>query len=148
MSNVASVLKSEISRLSKRVVRQHVAPVQSATAAHRKQLASLRKQLQELQRQVSALQRVVEKSKKEVPAEAHADGDKVRFSAKGLRSLRKRLDLSAEDFGKLVKVTGHTIYGWEGEKSSPRPKHLPAIAELRNIGKREARARLEKLNGG
>ncbi len=146
MSNVASALKSEISRLSKRVVRQHVAPVQSATAAHRKQLGSLRKQLLELQRQVSALQRAAEKTRP--PAEAPAEGSQVRFSAKGLRSLRKRLDLSAEEFGKLVEVTGHTIYSWESEKSSPRSKHLPAIAELRNIGKREARARLEKLNGG
>ncbi len=146
MSNVASVLKSEIARLSKRVVRQHVAPVQSATTAHRKQLASLRKQLQELQRQVSALQRTAAKSSP--PADAPGDSAQIRFSAKGLRSLRKRLDLSAEEFGKLVQVTGHTIFSWEGEKSSPRPKNLPAIAELRNIGKREARARLEKLNGG
>jgi DNA-binding transcriptional regulator YiaG len=146
MSNVASVLKTEISRLSKRVVRQHVAPIQSATTANRKQLASLRKQLQELQRQVSALQRAA--GKNHAPAEAPAESAQVRVTAKGLRSLRKRLDLSAEDFGKLVKVTGHTVYGWEGEKSSPQPKHLPAIAELRHIGKREARARLEQLNGG
>lgn len=145
MSNVASVLKSEISRLSKRVVRQHVAPVQSATTAHRKQLVSLRKQLQDLQRQVSALQRAAGKSSE--PAATPAEGAQVRFSAKGFQSLRKRLGLTAEELGKLIQVDKQTIYKWERENSSPRSKHLPAIVELRNIGKREARERLEKLNG-
>lgn len=144
MPNVAAVLKNEISRLSKRAVRQYVAPVQSATTAQRKQLAVLRTQVQQLQRQVALLERT---SRKVVRVEELANGAQIRFSPKGLRSLRKRLDLSAEDFGRLVSVGAQTIYAWEGEKSAPRPQHLPAIAELRKIGKREALARLEKLNG-
>ena len=43
MPNVGEVLKSEISRLSKKAVRQHLMPVQSATHAHRRQLAALKK---------------------------------------------------------------------------------------------------------
>jgi len=146
MPNVATVLKSEISRLSKRVVKQQVAPIQSAATTQRKQLAALRKQVQQLQRQVALLQRAAEKSAPPVPSDD--GGRQFRFTAKGLRSLRKRLDVSAEEFGTLVEVTGHTVFAWEGERSAPRSKHLPAIAALRKIGKREARARLDKLNGG
>jgi DNA-binding XRE family transcriptional regulator len=145
MSNVAAALKDEISRLSKKVVREHVAPVQSATTAHRKQLAALKKQVQELQRQVSQLQRALEKTKP--PAKPPAEDTRIRFSATGFQSLRKRLGLTAEELGKLLEVDKQRIYKWEGG-ASPRSRHLPAIAELRTIGKREARARLEKLNGG
>lgn len=145
MSNVASVLKSEISRLSKKVVRQHVAPIQSATRAQRKQLVALRRELLQLRRQVALLQRSAKKH--QAPTESSGDARQFRFSTKGLQSLRKRLGLSAEEFGQLIQVSGKTVYTWESG-SSPRSKHLPAIAELRNIGKREARARLEQLNGG
>lgn len=145
MPNVASVLKSEIARLSGKAVREHVAPIRSATNTHRKQLADLKRQLHQLQRQVAQLQKVTAKAAPQVPADAST---KFRFTAKGLRTLRRRLDLSAQEFGQLVQVGGQTIYSWEAEKSSPRPKQLPAIVELRKIGKREARARLDQLKSG
>lgn len=58
---------------------------------------------------------------------------------------RKRLGLSAEDFGLLVGATGQSVYSWERGKSKPRPQNLVAIAALRGIGKREVAARLEPL---
>lgn len=145
MPNVATVLKSEISRLSAKVVRQQVTPIKSAMTSQRKQLAALRKQMQQLERQVSLLQRAAKNHS--APPPDSGESRQIRFSAKGLRSLRGRLGLSAEEFGKLVQVGGQTIYSWETAKSAPRPKHLPVIAGLRSIGKREARNRLEELNG-
>jgi DNA-binding transcriptional regulator YiaG len=73
------------------------------------------------------------------------DGEKVRFVAKGLVSLRKRLGLSATDFGRLVGVSGQSVYAWESKKATPRKAQLASIAALRNMGKREARARLELI---
>jgi DNA-binding transcriptional regulator YiaG len=60
---------------------------------------------------------------------------------------RKRLGLSAADFGLLVGATGQSIYAWETGKAKPRPKALAAIAALRGIGKREVDARLAGLKG-
>lgn len=142
MPNVAAVLKGEITRLSSKAVRHHIAPIRSATNTHRSQIAELKRQLHALQRQVALLQRLAEKA---LPREPEAAGKQIRFTAKGLRSLRSRLDLSAEEFGQLVEATGKTVYSWEGG-ASPRAKYLPAIAALRKIGKREARKRLEELN--
>ena len=79
-------------------------------------------------------------------SEAEAEG--VRFTAKGLRSQRKRLALSAADYGKLVGVTGQSIYSWEREISRPRKQQVARIASLRHVGKKEIRARLEQLTNG
>jgi DNA-binding transcriptional regulator YiaG len=77
---------------------------------------------------------------------AEADATGVRFTAKGLRSQRKRLGLSATDYGKLVGVATQTIYNWETGVSRPRKQQLPVLASLRDMGKREAQARLEQLS--
>ena len=140
MPNLASALKGEISRLSTKAARQYVAPVQSVTSALRKQVSVLKKQLQTLEREVAALKRQAARTR----PDAVPEGDsKVRFTAKGLRSSRAWLGLSAEDFGRLLDVGQQTIYNWESEKTQPRRAQVPAIAALRKIGKREARARLE-----
>jgi len=53
------------------------------------------------------------------------------------------LKLSAADYGKLVGVSGLTIYSWESGKSRPRKAQLAALVAVRGIGKREALAKLE-----
>jgi len=77
--------------------------------------------------------------------EAPAEAESIRFTAKGLRSNRKRLKLSAAQYAKLVGVSLPTIYNWERESSRPRKSQLPALAALRGIGRKEALARLEQL---
>lgn len=139
MPNFASALKREISRLSTKAAREHVAAVHSTTSTLRKQVSALKKQLQTLKREVAALKR---QSARTMPVVVPEDESKARFTAKGLRSLRARLGLSAEEIGRLLDVGQQTIYNWEGEKSLPRRAQVPAIAALRKIGKREARARL------
>ena len=67
-------------------------------------------------------------------------GPRNRFSAKGLASQRKRLGLSAQALGKLIGVSGLSIYHWESGKARPRSNHLPAIAALKTLGKNEAAA--------
>ena len=143
MSNIAALLKTEIIRLSRKTVRQTLAPLQSASSSHRHQLAELKKQLQALEREVAALRKQAGKAAVAAPV-AEEGGEKHRYSAKGLRSLRARLDLSAEEFGKLVDVSAQSVYNWEAEKTLPRQSQVAAIAGLRGIGKKEARARLEQ----
>jgi DNA-binding XRE family transcriptional regulator len=81
---------------------------------------------------------------KTVPA-VPVEGDKLRFVAKGFRTMRKRLGLAAVDLGKLIEVSGLTIYNWESGKAKPRKMHLPKIAAIREMGKREVQALLEKV---
>ena len=55
------------------------------------------------------------------------------------------MGLSASDFGKLIGVTGQTVYKWERETSRPRVQQVVALASIRGMGKREVQTRLEEL---
>jgi DNA-binding transcriptional regulator YiaG len=48
--------------------------------------------------------------------------------------------LSADDIGLLVGASGQSVYNWESDKARPRAQHLPALAALRTLGKKEAAA--------
>jgi DNA-binding transcriptional regulator YiaG len=146
MPNIATVLREEILRLARKEVREQTNALKKASAQYRKDIAEMKRRVSDLQHKVIPLEKQV---LKDLPAQAtEAGAEHVRFTAKGLRSQRKRLGLSAANYGKLIGVTGQTIYSWEGETSRPRKQQVARIASLRHLGKRGAYARLEQLAGG
>jgi DNA-binding transcriptional regulator YiaG len=146
MPNIVTVLKGEISRIARKIVRSDTAVVRKASAQYRREIANLKRLVSSLQGKVSLLEKRV---LRDVPTPiAEADAKDVRFTAKGLSSQRKRLGLSAGDYGRLVGVTGHTIYSWEKGLSRPRKTQLPVLASIRQMGKKEVQARLEQLSKG
>jgi DNA-binding transcriptional regulator YiaG len=102
--------------------------------------------VQELEK---ALKRVARKAASPEPSKQGADeegeGGQFRFRAAGMASNRKRLGLSAADFGLLVGATGQSVYAWEAGKAKPRAHNLAAIAALRGVGKREVVKKLAEL---
>lgn len=140
MPNIGAMLKQEIARLSRREVRSVTETTRKAAAQHRRHIATLRRQVAKLEKLVAVLQR---QRLGAAPA-ATSSGPKMRFVAKGLKSQRSRLGLSAADYGKLVGVTAQSVYNWERGGSTPRGDQLARIAALRSMGKREAMARLEQ----
>ncbi|HEY2395940.1 MAG TPA: helix-turn-helix transcriptional regulator [Rudaea sp.] len=143
MPNIGAILKDEISRLCRREIRKQVQPVRKVSAGYRHDIAALKRQVQELQRRASALAK-----RPSQPAAGDAGAEPVRasrFVAKGLRSLRARLGLSASDLARLMGVSDQSVYNWELKKSSPRKAQLAVLATIRALGKREAQARLEAL---
>jgi len=145
MPNIATVLKDEICRLARKEIRQATAATAKASAQHRRDIAALKRQVHGLEREIGFLRRQEKKRLGQRPAEAKLRGRGARFSAKGLISHRERLGISAENYGKLVGVTGLTIYNWESDKGRPRDANLAALVEVRGLGKREALKRLEML---
>jgi DNA-binding transcriptional regulator YiaG len=146
MPNVGSVLRDEITRLSRREIRKQTGPTRKATTQHRQHIAALKKVVAQLERHVALLMRQL--ARQQVGTAALGDGSsstKNRFVAKGLRSHRSRLGLSANDFGRLVGVSANSVYAWEQGKSAPRKEQLAKIAALRGVGKREAAKRLEMI---
>jgi len=146
MPNIAAVLREEIVRLARKEIRKQTTVLRRASAQYRRYIAEMKRRVSNLRRKVSPLEKQVLKSAPSQPAETEAEH--VRFTAKGLRSQRQRLGLSAANYGKLIGVTGQTIYSWEQETSRPRKQQFAPIAALRHIGKREAQARLEQLRSG
>ena len=146
MPNIATVLKEEILRLARKEVRRQTGALKKASGQYRRDIAEMRRRVSDLQRKVTLLERQMPKDIS--PQVTEADAQRMRFTAKGMCSQRKRLGLSAANYGKLIGVTGQTIYSWESEASRPRKQQVARIAVLRGIGKREARTRLEQLAGG
>jgi DNA-binding transcriptional regulator YiaG len=146
MPNIATVLKDEITRLARKEIKNETAVFKKTSAQHRRNIAELKRQVSSLQKQVSILEK---QALRDTPVKVVADEDtNFRFTAKGLRSQRKRLGISAADYGKLVGVAIQTVYNWESEISRPRKQQLTAIAAIRSIGKKEVQVRLEQLNKG
>jgi len=141
MPNIGTLLKVEISRLCKREIRKEVATVKKASASYRRDIAVLKRQVFTLERKATSLAKQAA-----VPT---ANGSPalldrpVRFVAKGLRSLRTRLGLSASQLAVLIGVSEQSIYNWETKKATPRKEQLAAIISMRAIGKREVHKRLE-----
>ena len=145
MPNIAAVFKEEIVRLARKEIRRQTNVLRRASAQYRRDIAEMKRRVANLQRKVGPLEKQVLKN---VPVQVpEVDAERVRFTAKGLRSQRQRLGLSAADCGKLIGVTDQTIYNWEHEIARPRKEQLARIASLRRMGHREARARLEQLKG-
>jgi DNA-binding XRE family transcriptional regulator len=142
MPNIGALLKQEISRLSRREISGQVKATKKASAQYRRHIAALKRQVATLERQMALLQRRVLGTP---PAAPNGSSNKVRFVAKGLKSHRDRLGLSAADYGRLVGVSAQSVYNWEQGHASPRSEQLKVIAALRGIGKREAQGRLEQL---
>lgn len=141
MPNIASLLKSEITRLARKEVKVLTDPIRKSNAAHRRDIAALKRQVADLERQIARTPRTSEANR----AVATLAGTKARFSAKGLKTHRARLGLSAGDYGALAGVSAQSIYNWERGKATPRATQVAALAEIRGLGKRAALAKLDEL---
>lgn len=146
MPNVAIVLREEISRLARREIRSFTQGLRKAATQGRRDIAQLKRYASKLQSDLARLERQLRKEAMPPVAETNGEGV-VRFKAQGVRSQRRRLGISAADYAKLIGVTAHTVYKWEHGAARPRKRLLSALASLRSMGKREAVARLQQLDG-
>jgi DNA-binding transcriptional regulator YiaG len=144
MPNIASILKAEISRVARKEVRTEIETLKKASTHHRASIAALRRQVQKLEKELRhALKMSAGASSSGEGDEEAESGPPRRFSATRLAAHREKLGLSAAAYGKLVGVTGQTIYKWEQGKARPRKAQLEGLASVRGLGRREV---AEQLN--
>ncbi len=140
MPNVASVLKEEIARVARKEVRSETETLKKTSVQSRSEIAALK-------RRVVALEKLVVRLGKTKPSAPMIpdQSSPMRYSAKSLSAQRRRLGLSGPEMALLLGVSTQTIYNWETEKSRPRLQQIAAIATVRGMGKRNAKARLAEL---
>lgn len=141
MTNFSSVLKTEIARVARKEIKAAADPLRKANANHRREIVKLKRQIVVLQKAL----RLLSKSPRAGAPLNEKTTPNMRFGARGLKSLRTRLGLSAADFGRLVGASGQSIYNWEAGKAVPRASQQAALASVRGLGKRAAAKRLEEL---
>ncbi len=145
MPNIAAVLRQEITRLARKEVKMQTEAIRQANAHYRRDIAQLKRQVAGLSKQVAHLEQQERKRASKATSAANVKGR--RFSARGLKTHREKVGLSAADYSTLVGVTAQTIYSWERGKSRPRDEQLAALVAVRELGMREALKRLDLLEG-
>lgn len=143
MPNIGALLKQEIARLCRRELRKGTSSAKKASANYRRDIAALKRKVAELERKTAQLNKLASAQTKNVPAEL--PDHPVRFVAKGFRTHRARLGLSASQMGKLLEVSEQTVYNWETGHTRPRRDQMSKIVALRAWGKREVHQRLLAL---
>jgi DNA-binding transcriptional regulator YiaG len=142
MTNLATVLKAEILRIARKEIKAQTAQLRKASTQYRRDIAGLKRQITALERGTRIVRRPAQ-----APSEAQTANGRAsrRFSAKGLRSHRTRLGLSAREAGILLGVSAQSVNNWEQQKAVPRAAQIEAIAALRAMGKKEARERIDGI---
>jgi hypothetical protein len=143
MANLASVLKEEIARVSRKEIRRETSSLKKASTTHRSEIAALKRRVLELERQLRRVGRVGQAAPAPDVANEDSGSPGTRFSAKSMASQRRRLGLSAAQCGLLIGASAQSVYNWEEGKARPRAQHLPAIFALRSLGRRQANEILE-----
>jgi DNA-binding transcriptional regulator YiaG len=144
LANIASVLKEEIARLARKELRSETERLKKASAQYRSEIAALKRRAASLEQQLSRLEKTIPQN---IEARANPEAAaKTRFTAKGFKTLRQRLGLTAEVMGALLGVSGQTIYSWEAGNTRPREQQMVRIVMLRGMGKREVKAILQELS--
>ena len=143
MPNLAKVLHQEIRRLTRKELQAQLTVTKRTQARLRGDITELKRKLQAQQKQLADLSS--QERRKPLPDVSEQELSAARFSPRSVRSHRKRLKLSAEDYAKLVGVSMQTIYHWENGKSRPRKSQLAALAAIRGVGRREALKRLSEI---
>ncbi len=142
MPNIATVLKDEIIRITRKELRVQTEGLKKLAMQQRRDIAALK-------RQVIALEKVAT-TKKATKARETTDftasglestSPARRFSAARLATQRQKLGLTAAQFGKLIGASGQSVYKWESRGVRPRANQLEAIASVRAMSKSE----IEKL---
>jgi transcriptional regulator with XRE-family HTH domain len=145
MPNIASALKEEIARVTRKVAKPESDGLRKQLAQHRSALAALKRRIDALERALANVAkggRGIARQASEAASD-ETQSDRLRFSAKGFAAQRQRLGLSAAAMGQLLGVSSLSVYKWESGKTRPRAKQIEKIASIRGLGKKEAAARLD-----
>jgi DNA-binding transcriptional regulator YiaG len=147
MPNIANVLKDEIQRIARKEIKTSASELHKYNIYLKKNLAELRKQLAAMKQDVRQLKKIQGKQPKAETGVTSGAAEKLRFSAKGIRSLRSKWKLSQADFAKLVGVSGLAVYQWERKegKLALRQATKSKLAEIRGLGRKEALKQLGKV---
>ncbi len=145
MSNIAQVLKQEIQRLARKEAKLNAAPLRREKTALKKAFRAIRAELKQLSKEVRALSTQQKRVTQLLPKEQPEQGQRVRITAKGIRALRRKLRLTQDEFGKLLDVSGQSVWQMERKQGALRlrAKTRQAFLSIRGLGAREARLLLK-----
>jgi DNA-binding XRE family transcriptional regulator len=147
--NFSKVFQDEIRRLARKETKSDMERLRAENAELRRQIGQIRKHLSMVERVSKRTAKATEKVAAKVTEPSNEDESTVRprISAKTIRQLRERLGLTQAEMGKLLGVSGQSIYQWERQEGRLNLRRRTALAVhgMKGIGSREARRRLNEM---
>ncbi len=147
MPNIAEVLKSEIARISRKEVRNAVKKIHAQNSVLKKSVADLKLRVSGLEKDNKRFATLEKRHQEKQIQEVAEDTQNVRLTAKGMRSLRKKLGLTQTELASLLGTSNQSVYNWESKEGALkfRKNTKLAILAIRTIGAREAKRRLADI---
>ncbi|MBP8132528.1 MAG: helix-turn-helix transcriptional regulator [Candidatus Hydrogenedentes bacterium] len=149
MANFATTFKEEIRRLARKEIKDNVGRLQKVQAELRRSVAALKRRIGKLETENRRLARTAAGSQEPASAQPEQKADRAIIRGKAILKLREKLRLTQAEFARLVGVSAQSVYQWErkGGRLRLRSATRAALLDIRNIGAREARSRLEVKRG-
>jgi len=132
MAKVEDALRDLIRYHGKRAATEVLDDLPAQLRQARREIRALQKEVEELAAQVKALIAARQRAMA-VPPAPGGETEKVRFSRRTLRSIRRRFDLTQQELAELLEVSPVTVTAWETGKSRPRKANLAQIVTLREM---------------
>lgn len=151
MANIGKVLKDEIQKLARKEVNRAIAPIKKSSAALRKAASEHRQKIASLEKENKRLQQNLARVKGLQPDMADQQTEDVCITGQSIRSLRKRLRITQEEFAKLVGSSVQIVRRWEktrGRVNIRTPEFISAIMELKSMKKFEVLDMLGRKDSG
>lgn len=149
MTAFTDAFRAEVLRMARKEIKAELQALLRAAAAQRSEIAALKKDVKALQSQVKGLQKTAthqQRAGREVANQAAAPARRKRsyqFKAEALVAKREQLGLTQQAMAALLEASALSVSRWEAGKVSPRAAQLERIQMVLQMGKREARAKLQ-----
>lgn len=142
MTDMAKVLKEEITRLARKEAKRYAFPLKKKITGLSRVITKQKSVLANLEKQVGLLKKMSKETRSEPVLAVPAEIKKARLSPRLIKSQRKRLRLNQENFARLLGVSVAAVRSWEQGRSSPVERNLAACVGIRRLKKTEAYNRL------
>ena len=138
MGKMEATLRDEIARLARKEIRSALGPMNKQVKEMRKALRELSRTARELRRGPAPTQKSItlEVSKEELAA--------ARITARWIKNLRKKLNLSQGQLAQLLGVSLSAIGAWEYGRAKPGGSNQAALIALRKLGRRQIKQALKQ----
>lgn len=146
MLNIQKAMHEMVVRIARREANVKIRPLEKKIKELKFAGRLMQRTIDSQQKEIAALAKKVT-PRSEIQALPSEALEKSRLSPKLITVLRKKLKLSRNLFGKLLGVSGHTVFTWEYGRSKPRPVTRDKIISLRSLGKRKIREILKGSKG-
>jgi len=149
MPNIAVVLKEEIRRLARREIKAALVGLRKDNARLKRTAAEHKRRIAELEKARGRLRAGATPLEAQAATAAPDEQDKARVTGGMIRRLRERLAISQADLAKLIGVSAQSVYQWEKKagRLTLRGNTKDSIVQVRKLGKREVKRRLEESAG-